>query len=77
MLKEYFDRLLYMDHLIRTKSGGTPRQMARRLNISERTLFETIQQMKNFGAPIRYCRIRKVYYYEEEGGFTFGFKRKV
>ncbi len=41
MSKKYFSRLEYIDYLIKSKSGGTPQQMARRLNISERTLFET------------------------------------
>lgn len=75
MLKEYLNRLTYLDHLIKSKSGGPPEQLARRLNISERTLFETLKHMKSLGAPIRYCRYRKLYYYEEDGTFCFEFKK--
>lgn len=75
MFENYFNRLYFIDYLIRSKSGGTPQQMARRLGISQRTLFETLEHMKNLGAPICYCRYRKTYYYEAEGGFCFKFKK--
>lgn len=77
MSKKYLSRLEYIDYLIKSKSGGTPQQMARRLHISERTLFETLAHMKDLGAPICYCRYRKVYYYDETGSFSFKFQRQT
>ncbi len=77
MSKKYFSRLEYIDYLIKSKSGGTPQEMARRLNISERTLFETLAHMKDLGAPICYCRHMRVYYYDQRGCFDFKFKRET
>jgi len=76
MKNKYLERLLYIDYLIRTKSGGTPKQLARKIGVSERTLFETLQHMKNLGAPISYCRTRKSYHYKTEGKFCFEFQIK-
>lgn len=75
MIKHYFERLQYIDHLICIKGTGSPKQLAKRLNISESTLYELLQFMKLMGAPIMYSRLRKTYYYSEDGGFKLHFQR--
>lgn len=75
-MKRYFERLQTIDYLIRIKGTGTPTHLARRLRISERTLFEFLKMMKELGAPIGYDRHQNSYYYTQKGGFNVRFIRK-
>jgi len=62
-------RLKHIDSLIRIKGTGTPDQLAQRLGMSRRSLFDYLNLMKDYGAPIKYCSQRQSYYYETEGRF--------
>lgn len=62
-----------IDHLIRIKGTGTPSELAGKIGISERSTYEYIRLMKEFGAPVLYSRQRKSYYYREEGRFMISF----
>lgn len=73
MRKRYLNRLEYLDFLIRTKATGNPRVLARKLNISKRTVFEYIDLLKSLEAPIAYDRHQETYYYAEMGNFNFKF----
>jgi predicted DNA-binding transcriptional regulator YafY len=73
MQKEIFQRLTRIDHLIRIKGTGTPSQLAGKIGISERSTYEYLRLMKDFGAPVSYSRQRKSYYYKEDGRFTISF----
>jgi len=75
MSKHHFERLKAVDHLIRIKGTGSPDQLARRLQISNRALYEFLQLMKDLGGPIKYCKDRRSYYYDGGGGFEFKFKQ--
>jgi predicted DNA-binding transcriptional regulator YafY len=56
-----------MDALIRRKGTGTPKQLSERLNTSEKTLYRYLELLKmNYNAPLRYCKNRGTYYYEDE-----------
>lgn len=63
-----------VDGLIKRKSTGPPTRLATRLNISERNIYNLINVMKEMGAPIYFCKDRNSYCYEENGGFSFGFR---
>jgi predicted DNA-binding transcriptional regulator YafY len=73
MQKEIFQRLNRIDHLIRIKGTGTPSELADKIGMSERSTYEYIRLMKEFGAPVGYSRQRKSYYYQQEGSFTIRF----
>ncbi|HMH20726.1 MAG TPA: HTH domain-containing protein [Puia sp.] len=75
MKRVIFQRLKRIDHLIQIKGTGTPAELAEKVGISERSIYEYVGLMKDFGAPIDYSRLRKSYYYKEEGQFTIGFQR--
>jgi predicted DNA-binding transcriptional regulator YafY len=68
MAKKVIDRINYINRLIKIKSTGTPDQLAKRIHISKRTVFELIKTMKEFGAPIKYDRYRRTYFYDIGGG---------
>jgi hypothetical protein len=60
------ERLQQVHALIETETTGTPRELARRLHISERLVYHLIEQLKDYNAAIVYDRSRKTYYYEDE-----------
>ena len=69
---EEIDRLKRLDRLIRLKATGTPAQLATRLAISERTIFNEIDTLRAMGAPIVFCKIRQSYCYVYEIELLFG-----
>jgi predicted DNA-binding transcriptional regulator YafY len=73
MPKKFFDRFTRIDQLIAWKATGTPQELAEKLEISESTLYEYFSVMKDLGAPIRYDKIKKTYYYEFKGRFKIKF----
>jgi predicted DNA-binding transcriptional regulator YafY len=73
MPRKFIDRFKHIDQIIHNKSSGTPAQLARRLDISESTLYEFIAVMKELGAPILYDKFSQRYYYETDGHFNISF----
>lgn len=64
-----------INSLIRRKATGTPKQLASKLCISERCLFNTLKVMKDMGGPIYFCLSRESYVYEYEVEFSIGFEK--
>lgn len=62
-----------VDQLIRLKSTGTPDDLSILLNVSKRSVYNIIELMKNMGAPIKYCQMRKTYYYSYQCNLIIGF----
>lgn len=71
---ELANTILRIDQLVNLKATGSPLELSKRLGISERSLYNHIETMKNLGAPIKYCRYTRRYYYESQGRFEIGFK---
>jgi predicted DNA-binding transcriptional regulator YafY len=71
-----FSRLERLNFLIKSRSTGTPQALAKKLAVSERSLYVTLDLMKDLGAPICYCKQCKTYYYAEEGNLTVRFLKK-
>jgi biotin operon repressor len=65
---QLLDRL---DKLIRRKATGNAQQLAERLNVSRRTVYNLLDALRGLGAPIDYCRHRESYYYTCEVKFQF------
>ncbi|WP_157493891.1 hypothetical protein [Fulvivirga imtechensis] len=64
-----------MDKLIKKKATGSPKDLSLRMGISERQVYNIINEMKELGAPIYFCTIRRSYCYKERVTFTFGFEK--
>lgn len=77
MRTDLFVRLETLDYLIFSRSTGTPDQLARRLSISKRSLYEFLALMKDLGAPIAYNRALRTYYYLERGSISIRFKKAI
>lgn len=77
-LYNYINRIERMDSLIRRKSTGTPKELAQKLNISERWLYIFLDELRTeLDCPIRYDRRRRSYIYEIPGRVTIGFKSEI
>ena len=65
-----------IDRLIRLKSTGTPKKFAKRLNISEASLYRLIETIKGMDAPVEFSVRYQSYVYSDEVNFMCGFFRK-
>ena len=76
----FFEKLRTIErlhYLIKRKGTGRPTDLARRLGISERCLYNLLNEMKTMGAPIYYNKTRKSYCYEYRVEFEAAmFKRQ-
>ncbi|PIB36653.1 hypothetical protein BFP72_15210 [Reichenbachiella sp. 5M10] len=59
------ERIQLINKLIISESTGTPDELAIRLNISKRQLYNHIESLKNLGADIVYDKVYKTYYYTD------------
>lgn len=72
-IKNYLLRIQQLDRLIRLRRTGTPAELAERLGLSESSLYNYLNYMRESGAPILYSKKRKTYYYLYQVQFTYGF----
>lgn len=72
-MKRYLSLLLQIDQFIRQKGTGSPPEFARKMGISERSLYEYLKVLKDLGAPVKWSRQDKSYYYSTEGQFRISF----
>lgn len=57
------ERLQQIHLLIESETTGSPRELANRMHVSERLVYNLMEQLKDFSADICYDRSRKTYYY--------------
>ena len=73
-LYNYINRIERLDSMIRHKCTGSPKELAEKLDISERWLYIFLDELKtDLGCPIRYDRKRRSYVYDEPGKVMIGF----
>ena len=75
-LFEQIRRLERLNHMIRRKATGTPKQLAERLGVSERTVYNLIDTLRQLGARIYYDNLRESYCYESGHEFSIELKEK-
>lgn len=63
---KHLERLQQLHQRIEQANTGTPKELARFMNISERLLYNLIEELKDFSAPICYNRRTKTYYYDDD-----------
>ena len=67
------NRLRSIDCLIQMQNTGNARELAERLEITERSVYNYLNLMKSMGAPIVFSSYRQSYVYEDDGRFFIGF----
>lgn len=73
-MEQIFNRIIRLDALIKIKGTGSPKELANRIGVSERSIYKYIQLMKDYGAPIKFSSGKRSYYYEETGQFYISFR---
>ena len=67
--------IIRIHNCIKNSWTGTPKDFSKKLNISERTLYNYISFMKNdMEAPIEFCKIKRTYEYTKECYLKFNDK---
>jgi len=73
-LLDRLERIKYVDYLILSKTANSIRDLSARLKTSERQVHNVIKEMREMGAPLKYDRREKRFYYEEDKKFTFKYE---
>lgn len=76
MSKKIIERFEKIDYLIAKKGTGNPLTFAKRVGISESTLYEYLNELKEMGAPILYNKYKETYFYYENGRFKIIFEKE-
>ncbi len=56
-------RLERLAGLIQRKATGSPEELGKRMGVSVRTVDNLINQLRDLGAEVAYCRERRSYYF--------------
>jgi predicted DNA-binding transcriptional regulator YafY len=73
MTKKFIEAVKKLDHLIHMQRTGSAQDLARKMRVSTRCIYNYIGIMRNTGAPIVYNRKKKTFVYLQDGAFHFGF----
>jgi hypothetical protein len=77
-LYDYLNRIRRLDALIRQKRTGPPKELAEKLDISERWLYIFLDELKTeLDCPIRYDRRKRSYVYKKPGKVVIGFTKEL
>ncbi len=71
------ERLKRMDDLIKKEATGTSKEFAEKLGISRSMLMENLNEMKDLGAEIAFCSLRRSYYYTNKFSVVIGKPERV
>lgn len=63
-----------LDSLIRKEQTGTADEFAKKMGVSERTLQNHLQQLRELGIEVIYDHYKRTYKYTRKGRISFGFR---
>ncbi|RXQ97405.1 helix-turn-helix domain-containing protein [Ancylomarina salipaludis] len=64
--REYVNRIEYLKYLINNKRTGTAQELALKLGVSRRTVFDYLSHLRDEGHRICYCRKTRTYWFLED-----------
>lgn len=71
--KDYLKLLILHEH-IKNENTGRPCSLGSRMGVSRRTFFYMVDDLREMGASISYCRKRQTYYYEQDFELRIDYK---
>jgi hypothetical protein len=61
-------KIKHLIHLIKQEGTGTPGELAKRLDLSERMLYNYVRLLKeDLNAPVEYNKFRRTYHFSQQG----------
>lgn len=60
------EQLRKLHRMIKLETTGSPKTMAKRMHVSERQLYNLIDQLRTMDAPIRFNRRANTYFYAHD-----------
>ena len=63
--EDYTRKMESLKNHIRMENTGTPDELAKKIEVSRRTLFHYLSILRDNGDVIKFSRIRQTYYYCE------------
>ena len=76
MVQKLSNRFTYLDSLIRMRATGCPKELAKRLGITERAWYKIRDELINdLCVPLAYDSHRQTYYYAQKGQLVFQFQK--
>ena len=73
---KFINKILRINTLVKLRATGSPRELACKLGISERSVYEYIHDMKELGAPIAFSYSYNSYIYCSDGELLIGFSNE-
>ena len=70
---KFINMILRINRLVKLRATGSPRELACKLGISERSVYDYIHDMKELGAPIAFSYSYNSYIYYTDGELLIGF----
>ena len=55
--------LVRLHNSIKNENTGSPKEIAQNFHLSERMIYNLIEKLKDYNAPIKYSRRARTYYY--------------
>ena len=68
-------RRLKLHELLLHSNTGTPEELAQKLHVSKRQLYNLVDEFRAMGASIKYSRESKTYYYTNDKKCHFSAKK--
>lgn len=60
-----------LHELIKSQKTGSGVMLAAKLNVSRRTMYSYIEELRDMGAMIKFDSLHSTYYYENDFNFIF------
>ncbi len=73
-LTKTIEKISYLDFLIRTRNTGRALDLAVKIGVSERTIFNYLSELRDLGVPVSWSVNEKSYIYEDPGQILFCFR---
>ena len=73
-INNYLNRMERIDELIRRQATGSPEELAYKLGICRRRVYDYIDEMRDLGAPIEYNKSAHSFIYTQNGSLIITFQ---
>lgn len=71
------ERIQRINNYIYNEKTGRPDEFAKRMGVSKRQLYNILEMLKDFDAPIRYDRNRETFFYDDDFKLDIRFSMRI